>query len=34
MAICKNCLCYDVCEARITSDENYPEKNTLRTTIV
>lgn len=27
MAICKDCLCYDVCEARIATDENYPERN-------
>lgn len=27
MASCKECLCYDVCEARIAADENYPERN-------
>lgn len=26
MAICKDCLCYDVCETRIAADENYPER--------
>ncbi|MGN0462968.1 MAG: hypothetical protein ACI4HZ_11070 [Ruminococcus sp.] len=26
MASCKDCLHYDVCEARITADENYPER--------
>lgn len=27
MASCKGCLHYDVCEARIAADENYPERN-------
>lgn len=27
MASCKDCLCYEVCEARITADENYSERN-------
>ena len=26
MARCKDCLHYEVCEARITADENYPER--------
>lgn len=26
MASCKECLHYDVCEARIAADENYPER--------
>ena len=26
MTICKDCLCYDVCEARIAADENYPDR--------
>ncbi|MGN0502909.1 MAG: hypothetical protein ACI4HN_08285 [Ruminococcus sp.] len=26
MASCKDCLHYDVCEARIAADENYPER--------
>lgn len=27
MASCKDCMHYDVCEARIAADENYPERN-------
>lgn len=27
MASCKECLHYDVCEARIAADENYSERN-------
>lgn len=26
MANCKKCLHYDICEARIVADENYPER--------
>lgn len=27
MAICKDCLCYDVCEMRKIVEENYPERH-------
>lgn len=27
MARCRDCIHFDVCEARIAADKNYPEKN-------
>lgn len=30
MASCKDCLSYEVCEARIAADENYPGRNYIK----